>query len=86
MSKQYPQSIHLKMPASLQAFIEKRCRELNKVSIDDEQKWNRSKYIRWLIRRDMKGELPTTQRTQVQQEATTSGDDYYDSLLNLTRR
>lgn len=86
MSKKYPPSIHLKVPATLQAFIDKRCKDLNKASIDDEQRWNKSKYIRWLIRRDMKEELPTTKRPQAQQAATTSGDDFYDSLLNLTRR
>lgn len=83
MSKKYPPTAHIRLPASIQAYIEKRCRELNKASIDDEQKWDRSKFIRWLIRREMKGELTPTMTPQ-QHARDNQGDDtsYYDSLLN----
>jgi hypothetical protein len=82
--------VHIKLPATMKTYISKRCKELNKANQDSEQKWDRSKYIRWLIRRDMRGDLqpqgthPMGQPVPQDGHLEATGD--YSEFLNITRR
>lgn len=86
MTTKATQTVHVRL-GGLKAYAKKRCAQLNKVNKDLEQKWDISKYIRWLIRQDMKGKFDNPQADHVvPQNGQVDTTEYYDSLLNQCYR